>query len=125
MYVAANLTDAAREELLAFFHINVITRQSRGWEVIAHHMTITMGGIDDKIIGNSCKLKVIGYGVSDTVFAAWIETDTPSVNKTKHITIAIDRAAGAKPFDSNRITGWVKFPEHMHIELDAIITVNS
>lgn len=126
MYVAANLTDAAREQLLAFFAENVEPRQSRGWEIIAHHMTMHMGEVRiSDPIDMSVKLKVVGYGVSDTVFAALVETEVESVNKIKHITIAIDRAAGAKPFHSNQITAWVRFPEHMHIELDAIITVNS
>lgn len=126
MYVAANLTDAAREQLLAFFAVNIEPRVARNWEVIAHHMTMHMGNayISDPV-GMPAKLKVIGYGVSDTVFAAWIESETPSANKIKHITIAIDRLAGAKPYDSNKIPAWTRFPAHMHIELDAIITVNS
>ena len=77
-----------------------------GWEWIAHHMTITMGEIDDKSeLGKQVALEVTSFGKNDKVMAIGV-TGYPSKNEKPHVTLAVNRADGGKPFMSNQIQDW-------------------
>lgn len=92
----------------------------KGWEVIAHHMTINMGPAMDMvkdILGSQGYMKVIKWGISDKALAVQVESGVPSNNAIKHITIAVNRANGGKPFHSNQITEWYDIPEDDQIVL--------
>ena len=77
-----------------------------GWEWIAHHMTITMGEMTDKSkLGEQVSLEVTSFGKNDKVMAVGV-TGYPSKNDKPHITLAVNRAEGGKPFMSNQIENW-------------------
>lgn len=85
------------------------------WEIIAHHMTINMGPAANEairdLLGTFGYVKVIKWGISDKAIAVQVESNTHSDNAIKHITIAVNRANGGKPFHSNQITEWYDIPE--------------
>lgn len=77
-----------------------------GWEWIAHHMTITLGGIKDKSeLGKQVALRVTSFGKNDKVMAIGV-SGYPSKNEKPHVTLAVNRAEGGKPVMSNHITDW-------------------
>lgn len=51
--------------------------------------------------------------------AAGVSTNVPSKNDRKHVTIAVNRAVGAKPFHGNKLTEWVPMPG---VPLSGIVT---
>lgn len=109
-YTAVVLDQASIDKLLGVF------QPPEGWEVICHHMTINMGPADKgpaaDMVGQTVSLTLesaaIDYELG--VMAAGVTTDVPSKNDVKHITIAVNRAAGAKPFFSNKLTEWIPMP---------------
>tara|TARA_R100000808_G_C2143313_1_gene151094 strand:+ start:1730 stop:2185 length:456 start_codon:yes stop_codon:yes gene_type:complete len=102
--------DNSRRELLDKVDI------PEGWEVVAHHMTIVpfspivhpKGKHDfseDYPVGSQQKLTVTHVGQSDKALAVKVEPAGPISPKVKfpHITVAVNREEGGKPFDSNKI----------------------
>ena len=86
-----------------------------GWEPIAHHMTITLGPLlhpkgkhdfsKNYTPGNEVSLKVTHVGLDDRAMAVKVEAPH-EINKKiafPHITIAVNREGGGKPFHSNKI----------------------
>lgn len=92
------------------------------WKIYCHHMTIHFGkymtkeieAYIDENIGKEVKLIANYFGYDNKAMAVKVETDVPSSNAIKHITIA----ALHKPVDSNFIQSW---QEIMPIELKGII----
>jgi hypothetical protein len=96
------------------------------WEIIAHHVTLGMGPLPISLItllgktfnvkvthigqyaDNAVAVKVIVQNFDPNLFAASI--------KTPHITIAVNRAIGAKPFESNKITIWQKLKKEINLD---------
>lgn len=118
MYTAVVLTPESRAKLLAVVATNLQTMGS-GWEAIAHHMTICLGPYEKTMgeavvsefpVGSQVTLEVIGAAINGSVFAVKVDTKVPSKNRTKHITIAVNKAKGAKPVMSNYLTDWTSFP---------------
>jgi len=106
-YSAVVLDKKSRSKLLAQLANNI----PQGWEKIAHHMTINMGELKpeyEKYLGMTVPLHVRTVGFSDLVMAIGVETSVPTTNKIPHITIAVNRKDGGKPFMSNKITNWKK-----------------
>jgi hypothetical protein len=107
-YSAVVLDEDSRTKLLTWAHDKFPTIKRDGWEVIAHHMTITMGELPNylkKDIGETQTLEVNGYGSSTKVFAVRV-SGYYTKNKTPHITIAVNRKVGAKPVMSNELGNW-------------------
>jgi hypothetical protein len=109
MYTALVLTQQAHEQLVARFR-SVIPAQ---YSVVAHHMTINMGTADKGPLvgsqfkkGDAATCEVTSYAYDDKVIAVGVQSNVPSQNQTKHITLAVNRAAGGKPFQSNQLTNW-------------------
>ena len=109
MYTALVLTEPSRRALLNHFQ-GVIPA---AWEVLCHHMTINMGTADsgpltqtDFELNQKVELTVLSYAYDGLVMAAGVQSDVPSVNQQKHITLAVNRAEGGKPFLSNKLTNW-------------------
>ena len=116
-YSAVVLDDQSRTKLLQHFQSNI----PEGWEDIAHHMTINMGELDkqyERYLGMKVKLRVTHIGISDMVIAVGVE-GFPTVNKIPHITVAVNRKEGGKPFMSNKITNWQ--PVQFSVELDGTV----
>lgn len=105
MYTAAVLTSQARQSLLE------AVKLPSDWKTICHHMTINMGdsskGPAKGLLGKSVKMTVVAVAKNDKVIAAKVETQVPSVNTVKHVTLAVDVKNGGKPVMSNQLTEWV------------------
>lgn len=116
-YSAVVLDDKSRTTLLNHLQSNI----PQDWEIIAHHMTINMGELDsqyEKYLGMKVNLKVTHIGFSDLVMAVGVQ-GFGTVNKVPHITIAVNRKEGGKPFMSNKITNWK--PVQFAIELTGVV----
>jgi len=107
-YSAVVLDDKSKASLLKVFSPMI----PEGWEVIAHHMTIKMGALengsrekDDMENGTEITLKVNDYAMDELVMAVGVE-GYPTTNPKPHITIAVNRIEGGKPFLSNKLTDW-------------------
>lgn len=114
MYTALVLTEKSHEKLVRRLH----SLLPEGWEVVAHHMTINMGNISNGplarhrgVLGTYESLVVVGWAKDEKVLAVCVESTIPSSNKTKHITVAVNRDGGGKPFHSNNLTGWEPLEE--------------
>lgn len=112
-YTGVILDGDAHEAILEAFSV------PEGWSVKAHHMTMCLGPVDASLeafasspaesyaLGREAVLKVVGVGVSDTAMALLVESDVPSKNAIKHITVAV--SPEGKPKDSNSISDWTRF----------------
>ena len=111
MFTAIVLNPEQRNLLLA----NLGDCAPPWWAFIADHLTINMGSAADGPcagrLGEEVELKVVAFAINDQVAAVKVETDIPSTNTTKHITIAVDVDNGAKPVYSNQIEDWKPIPE--------------
>jgi hypothetical protein len=77
-----------------------------GWEYLGHHMTIKMGELPVMFksrIGESVELIVEKIGMDDRAMAVKVLDGGLSTNKLPHITLAVNRKNGGKPFHSNKI----------------------
>ena len=106
-YSGVVLDDESRKKLLSL-------GIPEGWEPVAHHMTITMGALVHKKgkhdfsetypVGSEIELPVIAIGQDDRAMAAKVEAPSPIKTKSwPHVTVAVNRAGGGKPFHSNKI----------------------
>ena len=79
-------------------------------EIIAHHMTIKMGGLSgtphQERLGKAEQFYATDVGTALEGNVVAVKVSGLSDNKNPHITIAINRSSGAKPKDSNLITNW-------------------
>jgi len=85
------------------------------WEVVAHHMTITMGPLlhpkgkhdfsQTYVSGETFDLPVTSVGMDGRAMAVQVMAPFPINRKTKfpHVTVAVNREEGGKPFHSNKI----------------------
>ena len=86
-----------------------------GWEPVAHHMTITMGPLQHPKgkhdfselypVGTEVSLPVVAVGQDERVMAVKVKPPA-EINKKisfPHVTVAVNRDAGGKPFHSNKI----------------------
>lgn len=105
-YTALVLTPESRKLLLEKFQENI----PAGWETVAHHMTINLGSSESgpahDLVGSEGEMVVVMLGVSDKAVAVEVASKIPSTNALKHITLAVNRAGGGKPKDSNDIRKW-------------------
>jgi len=93
------------------------------WGVIAHHVTVGLGPIKNHLIsflGKDFKITVTDIGtIENKVIAVRVKVPEfekiHSFNKTPHITLAVNRKMGAKPFQSNQITKWTPLKTPIHL----------
>ena len=108
LYSAVVLDEKSRKRLLDALG----DRIPEGWEVIAHHMTITFGKElpeDLKyMLGKTVELKTTKMGISDMAFAVLVDGFKTLTGKPAHITIAVNRKEGGKPVMSGDIKKWVR-----------------
>lgn len=108
MYSAIVLYEDSHNKLVKWLHEKFPIVKRESWEIIAHHMTIKMGGLPSYLFsdkGTEQSLDVTGYGSNDKVIAVRVAGYYTS-NKIPHITLAVNRKAGGKPVMSNDITNW-------------------
>ena len=87
-------------------------------------MTINMGGIHKgpvpaESLNQEAGLTVVSLAADNKVMAVGVTTSIPSSNKQKHITLAVNRNAGGKPFHSNKLADWEPISEPF--ELSGVI----
>ena len=120
MYTAVVLTPISQQTLINAFR-SIIPAE---WSVICHHMTVNMGSLNDGPAagnfqtGQTFKLNVKSIAQDDKVMAVGVDCDVPSSNKIKHITLAVNRTGGGKPFHSNNLFTWQPTSP---IQLDGIL----
>jgi predicted kinase len=119
LYSAIVLDNPSRSNLLIKLGDNI----PEGWEVIAHHLTVAFGkGFPEDLkerLGGNVELNATHFGTSDLAIAVMVN-GFPVENKIPHITLAVNRKEGGKPFDSNKITNWVKLDKE--IKLNGVAT---
>ena len=118
MYTAVVLSQASQTKLLNALK-QVIPAD---WKIICHHMTINMGnaqsGPAKELLGQNVQLRAISLGKSDKAMAVTVDTNIPSANAIKHITLAVNIKNGGKPMMSNQITDWHPMSP---IDLDGVV----
>ena len=120
-YSGVVLDKESRQKLLSF-------PIPEGWEPIAHHMTITMGPLKDSLaevykVGEVINLPVIAVGQDERAMAVKVKPPGAISNRISfpHVTVAINRGAGGKPFHSNKIPE-ENFKSHEGILLSGVVT---
>lgn len=113
MYTAIVLTSSERKYLLTELIIGANLTIPVGFELLADHCTLNMGKNDryPKLEGRKYGLRITGYAANFKVIAVRVEIQSgcvESLNKTAHITIAVNRHNGGKPFHSNELTEWTE-----------------
>ncbi len=110
-YSAVVLNEVSRSNLLGRLG-DLVPKE---WEVVAHHMTITMGPLihprgkhdfsQSYPAGTPITLAVTHFGLDDRAAAVKVIPPAAVSKKIKfpHVTIAVNREAGGKPFHSNKI----------------------
>ena len=115
-YIAFELDDASSFLLRAIAAKKVKELGWSNFKIICHHMTIShYTKFTDYILewfkenqGKEYSATAIEIGQSDKALAVRLQTDIPSTNALKHITLAINKDNHGKAVDSNFITNWEK-----------------
>ena len=127
-YSGAVLDSESRQRLLDSVNI------PEGWEPIAHHMTITLGPLlhpkgkhdfsKNYGPGDEVSLKVTHVGLDDRAMAVKVEAPHEISKRIAfpHITIAVNREGGGKPFHSNKIPGDNFKPIEGNLMVKGIVT---
>ena len=107
-YSGIVLDDVSKEALLSL-------PIPEGWEPVAHHMTITLGSLVHKKgkhdfsqtypVGSEVELPVVAVGQDERAMAVKVEAPSEISKKISfpHVTVAVNREGGGKPFHSNKI----------------------
>lgn len=113
MYTALVLTPESELALRTNFR-SVIPA---GWDVKCHHMTINMShaasGPAAALVGQTFPIEVVSLASDQNVIAVGVDTQCPSVNAVKHITVAVNTAGGGKPKHSNLLQKWSPLPSKL------------
>ena len=107
-YTGVVLNEESRTKLLKRFEGFI----PEGFEIIAHHMTINLGGIRDKekeFLGKEVDLEVISMAKDGLVAAVGVRGFS-TANEIPHVTLAVNRKDGGKPFLSNKLKTWTALP---------------
>jgi hypothetical protein len=111
MYTALVLHEEEQRKLLERFRPLIPLE----WKEFCHHMTINMGAADNgpaaHLVGQECEVIVRTLGVDERVIAVGVESDVPSTNAVKHITVAVNIDQGGKPKHSNDLVHWTPLLE--------------
>lgn len=109
LYSGVVLDSESRKRLLSSPEIKKYLNSNH--EIIAHHMTIKLGGLSgtshEKRIGSVEDILATSVGVSDDGLVLAVGVNGVSDNKIPHVTIGVDRQNGGKPVMSNYIKNWI------------------
>ena len=112
LYSAVILDESSRQRVLRAVKLMGV-EIPEDWEVIVDHVTIAFAQKIpaqftkmNQYLGGKLSFSAVSVGVDDKVIAVGVE-GVESLNEKPHITVAIDRKAGARPVDSNKITNWM------------------
>ena len=107
-YSGVVLDDKSRQQLL---NLDI----PEGWEPVAHHMTITLGPLAHKKgkhdfseaypVGSEVEIPVVAIGIDERAMAVKVQPPSEVSKKISfpHVTVAVNREGGGKPFHSNKI----------------------
>ena len=110
-YSAVVLDETTRSNLLGMLGDLI----PPGWEIVAHHMTITMGPIihlkgkhdfsESYPVGSAVDLPVTHFGIDEKAAAVKVIPPAAISPKTAfpHVTVAVNRSGGGKPAHSKTI----------------------
>lgn len=116
MYTALVLTPESELSLRTNFRSII----PQGWDVKCHHMTVNMGqaasGPAAALIGQTFPIEVVSLASDQNVVAVGVETQCPSTNANKHITLAVNTAGGGKPKHSNMLQQWNTLPSKLTLQ---------
>jgi hypothetical protein len=106
-YTAAFLEDEDKKKIIDNFSSYI----EKDWNIVCHHMTMNLGRIKEKDLHLLNKEKQatvthIGIDLEECIIALKLETDIPSMNEIKHITLCLKE--NTKAFKSNFIKNWEK-----------------
>jgi hypothetical protein len=77
----------------------------QGWEPIAHHVTLRMGGldVDASLLSREWDIVMRDVAFDGRVVAARVDPveGLPLSRENPHVTLLVNRAGGGRPFDSN------------------------
>lgn len=126
LYAALVLTDESKDRLME--HVSEYMPDWDDYKILCHHSTIFFhtditDDLYDWCVDNEGKLfnmTAYEYGISDKAFAVKVDSDTPTANNLKHITIAVNNGNGGKPVDSNFIMNWYPMEP---IELAGVVKI--
>lgn len=86
---------------------------AKEWGIIAHHVTIDLGAAKNHLLpylGKDFNIVATDIGsIENEVVAVKVKIigfDMHNFTRTPHITLAVNRQLGIKPFQSNKITKW-------------------
>jgi hypothetical protein len=95
-------------------------------DFIGHHVTYEFGVSYDTPLPSYNSMEVVGYALDNDGLEALVVAIDGSTDRldgsTYHITWSLDRSAGFKPVDSNRVirtSGWTKLPKSINISATA------
>ena len=107
-YTALVLDDASKAKLMEL--LNPLISLWKDWKINCHHMTINLGdaasGPAADLVGQQFDMIIQSIATDDRVVAVGIESDCPSKNAIKHITVAVNVNGGGKAKHSNKLTNW-------------------
>jgi hypothetical protein len=103
-YTAVVLYDLDQKKLIKQFEAEI----PQGWQIKGDHMTINLGSAEEgpaaSLLNQSVELTVKAIARNNKVLAVAVDSKVPSLNKQKHITLAI--APEGKAQDSNELVRW-------------------
>lgn len=113
LYIAVVLNNESQQKLKNIGQ-EFLKNSNKSVKWFCHHMTIAFkNDLNDGIInftekhlGEDYVLVANRIGLSEKAMAVSVETNAPSNNKIKHVTIAVFPENNGKPYDSNFITEW-------------------
>lgn len=114
-YSGIFIEDSLKNKILEEAKINI----PRDWKIYLHHMTINLGGLKEEnkaLLGKESTLTCteLGFSKELQVMAFKVETNIPSSNKIKHITIAVGEES--EPYLSNKIEYWTPLENKIEIK---------
>ena len=130
LYIAIVLDERWQEYLKANVlpeMINLLSEKyDSSWanyKPFCHHMTLAfyrnmppeLLEFTKENVGKEFTLTATDIGYSDKAIAVKVETNVPSANSLKHVTLATNISNGGKPFDSNGITNWFMLKKNLHM----------
>lgn len=131
LYMALVLDPKSSDVLRQYAEeLNPFTGQN--FNTFCHHMTIAFnnGNIPDDImqwvnehLEQGFTAHVTSFGYNDKAAAVGINTDVPSTNMHKHITLFTNADNNGKPVDSNNITNWSALPEYDKFDVHGTIKI--
>ncbi|MFW6247141.1 MAG: CCA tRNA nucleotidyltransferase [bacterium] len=119
-YSGVILDESSRQRLLRAIKMMGI-EIPEDWEIIAHHVTIAFAKkIPNEFermnahLGLNIGFTAVSVAMDDKVIAVGVD-GVESLNEKPHVTIAVNRKAGAKPQMSNELTNWIPFKRPLRL----------